>query len=137
MLSFYQKLGRNCEQTGDILKKLEVIDPYRKEYYRDTRSKLILAECQTLLADEQIKPFVNAASKADLSRRDFTIFTDIGHLYTCHTIDLSYNSLKTLDRLYLSVVDLNLDNNLLYDVNCISGMPFLQKLSVRNNSISD
>ena len=116
-----------------MLKKLEQIDPLRKNYYQNYRSKLFVKERVRDVALDGSETFTI------LKGSKITILPSPIDYRFLKVVDLSGNSLSDL----FFVGDLILVQQLNVDSNCISSLrgiersKYLKDLSLRNNLVND
>ncbi|RDD47027.1 Geranylgeranyl transferase type-2 subunit alpha [Trichoplax sp. H2] len=122
------------EDFDSLIEKLLTLDPKRKGYYCDLRSKIILERYTLNLIQE---PSYQQLRKIDLSKKQLSCL-HLMHLYSHITeIDLSKNELVNLDDcspLYCLRV-LIANDNLVKSLKNIQYLPNLQELLLKNNGI--
>jgi Leucine-rich repeat (LRR) protein len=126
LVYFHERLGNNLLTAIDILKRLETLDPFRGNYYKDYRSRLLLRiKCKSIVGD------------VEFSALDLTRIEARGELMLSSKINLCHNELKTFcfSTSILGVVILDLDFNLITNLNGVESLLLLKKLSVRNNRL--
>lgn len=126
LVFFYDRLGNNLETAIDILNRLEILDPFRVNYYKDYRSRLLLRiKCK------------NIVDVVDFSALNLTQIDARSELMLASKVILNHNELKSFDfsTSILGVTELHLDFNLLTNLNGVESLLMLKKLSVRNNRL--
>lgn len=126
LLEFYQHLNKDSKVVLELLERLSTIDPFRKGYYNDIRSDIMLKT--KLLEVPGNGDYINLSGMG-LSRLQ-------PHLpfVTATEINLSNNSLSKIDFSYfISVKKLYLDNNRMACLDGIDHLKDLQELYIQNN----
>uniref|UniRef100_X2A7L7 Geranylgeranyl transferase type-2 subunit alpha n=1 Tax=Capitella teleta TaxID=283909 RepID=X2A7L7_CAPTE len=118
------------EDVLNYIAMLTEVDPMRKQFYVDMRSKYVME-----LTIQKCHPSV---LEIDFSNKQLTSTHHLELLVSMVTINLSNNQLTSIPSCTLlqSVTDLNIDNNLLSSCDFIANLPALEHLSLKNNEIS-
>lgn len=135
-----QAIDRNQykDDTMQKLRQLVQVDRRRIGYYSDLKSRY---EIEYAL-DNQEKEDLQLSThiEVDLSGRNLTALYHLHYLSLVKVVDLSNNQLTSRSLPQLHALQccevLNLDGNIIHSLNEIPLLPFLHKLSAKNNKIS-
>lgn len=118
-------------ETMSYLEKLVVLDPMRRNYYSDLRSRFIW--------EDNLQFCANDVRSFSLTDQQLTAVYHLEQLVRMTSVDLSKNCLSQLRNGHLlqCVKELKLNNNCLTTCNGINNLPCLQVLDLRNNDIKD
>jgi len=129
------------EEAEEKLGKLVTIDSYRKNYYLDYKSQVLLEQFTNRFLKQEAGTvkLQCSTSELDLQGKQITSLYLTERLCLVKKLKLANNHIKKMTGIYmlLSVEELNLDNNNIKQLQGLKHLKNLKRLSLRNNQIQD